>query len=250
MKLAAHKALDALIGEYACGALRAPVRRRFERALREELYVSQRLDYWLSRAQIKPSAFGAIEPSSQVWEAIARDLDLPSYVRSASERKSTLVNKNHTASFFARWFNWRGIALSGAAAILLMIALQWFLPALITPNFETVAQLTATAPTHAGSIVASRSKDGRRLSLKPDRALPVTDQQSFELWLLPKDGSAPVSVAVINGFDANAREVVIPIALANRVTTGAKLAISVEPRGGSKTGAPTGPVILVGAIES
>jgi anti-sigma-K factor RskA len=34
------------------------------------------------------------------------------------------------------------------------------------------------------------------------------------------------------------------------VRAGAKLAVSVEPAGGSPTGAPTGPVILVGEIRA
>ena len=38
-------------------------------------------------------------------------------------------------------------------------------------------------------------------------------------------------------------------AQAPRLRAGAKLAISVEPPGGSPTGAPTGPVILVGEIS-
>ena len=35
-----------------------------------------------------------------------------------------------------------------------------------------------------------------------------------------------------------------------RLARGAKLAISVEPAGGSPTGTPTGPVILTGDVQS
>ncbi len=250
MKLATHKALDALIGEYLCGALRAPVRRRFERALRDEIFVAQRLEYWLGRAQIKPSMVGAVEPSPQVWQSIARDLNLAGYAQNSATRKAVARKNDDSIFFISRWFNWRMIAASSAAAIFTMLAIQWFVPALFAPSFDAVAQLKGTAPTQTASIVASRSKDGKRLALRADRVLAVTDQQSFELWLLPKDGSAPVSVAVIDGFDVTSRELTLPAMLVDRVSAGAKLAISIEPRGGSKTGAPTGPVILVGAIES
>jgi anti-sigma-K factor RskA len=250
MKLATHKALDALIGEYLCAAMPAPVRRRFERALRDELFVSQRLDYWLRRTQIKPSMLGAVQPSPQVWQSIARDLNLAAYAQKSAAHNAAVSKNDDRASFVDRWFNWRALAASGVAVIFLMLAVQWFIPSLFAPSFDAVAQLKGTAPTQLTSIVASRSKDGKRLALKADRVLAVTEQQSFELWLLPQDGSAPVSVAVIDGFDAKSRELMLPVTLVNRVSAGAKLAISIEPRGGSKTGAPTGPVILVGAVES
>ncbi len=35
-----------------------------------------------------------------------------------------------------------------------------------------------------------------------------------------------------------------------KLRTGAKLAVSVEPAGGSLTGGPTGPVILVGEVNT
>ncbi len=250
MKLATHKALDALIGEYLCGGLRAPVRRRFERALRDELFVAQRLEYWLGRVQIKPSMVGAVQPSPRVWQSIVRDLNLAAYAQNSTVRKAVVRKNDDANSFIDRWFNWRMIATSGVAVVFMMLAVQWFVPTLFAPGFDAVAQLKGTAPTQTASIVASRSKDGKRLVLKADRVLAVTDQQSFELWLLPKDGSAPVSVAVIDGFDAKSRELTLPVTLVDRVSAGAKLAISIEPRGGSKTGAPTGPVILLGAIES
>ena len=43
MKLSRHRALDALCGEYLIGSLRGRARRRFERALRDEPLVAQRL---------------------------------------------------------------------------------------------------------------------------------------------------------------------------------------------------------------
>jgi anti-sigma-K factor RskA len=70
-------------------------------------------------------------------------------------------------------------------------------------------------------------------------------QQSYELWLLPEEGGAPISLAVLGSLDARFK---LPEAQVSRVRSGAKLAVSVEPAGGSPTGGPTGPVILVGQI--
>jgi len=50
---------------------------------------------------------------------------------------------------------------------------------------------------------------------------------------------------VLGSLDAR---LALPRAQAARLTRGAKLAVSVEPAGGSPTGAPTGPVVFAGAI--
>ena len=41
----------------------------------------------------------------------------------------------------------------------------------------------------------------------------------------------------------------VRVALANLPATGSTLAISIEPRGGSPTGQPTGPVVAAGTLE-
>ena len=86
---------------------------------------------------------------------------------------------------------------------------------------------------------------GVAIHASSERALQAGPQQSYELWLLPADGGAPQSVAVLATLSAR---VPVPESLRGRMVDGAKLAVSVEPPGGSPTGAPTGPVIMVGSI--
>jgi anti-sigma-K factor RskA len=69
--------------------------------------------------------------------------------------------------------------------------------------------------------------------------------QSDELWLLPAEGGAPISLAVLGTLDAR---VALPPERRDRLRAGARLAVSVEPAGGSPRGAPTGPVILIGEV--
>jgi anti-sigma-K factor RskA len=254
MRLAQHPLLDALIGEYLFGSLRGPARRRFTRAIREEAFVAQRVDYWLARAQLQPSSVGAIEPSPEVWKAIARDLDLSSYVMSAqtiSERTNASVageSAAHAPSW-RRWFSLPRIVAITAAIVLVAMTIQTFAPILFASRFETIATLSSATSELSGTVTAARSSDGKRLQLKANRNLPTTAQQSFEVWLLPKEGSAPISVGVLNALNDKAIDVAVPQALIGRIEVGAKLAISVEPRGGSTTGAPTGPVVFVGAVS-
>jgi anti-sigma-K factor RskA len=91
------------------------------------------------------------------------------------------------------------------------------------------------------------SKDRRTLRLRAPRPVIAGPAQSYELWLLPAGGGAPLSLAVLGTLDASLS---LPERQAAGLRTGAKLAISFEPAGGSPIGAPTGPVILIGEIQT
>jgi anti-sigma-K factor RskA len=84
------------------------------------------------------------------------------------------------------------------------------------------------------------------LALRAAQPSEAPGGSSYELWLLPAEGGAPISLGVLAALDAR---LTVPAVDSARLRVGAKLAVSVEPRGGSPTGAPTGPVILVGAIS-
>ena len=68
-----------------------------------------------------------------------------------------------------------------------------------------------------------------------------------ELWLVPAGGK-PIPVGLLEPE----RTVILPLpaALRAQATGGATLAVSLEPPGGSPTGAPTGPVIGTGKLTS
>jgi anti-sigma-K factor RskA len=230
MKLSSHRALDALCAEYVIGTLRGAARKRFERAVADEPLVASRVNYWLHRAKLKPAADHVVQPSPAVWKAIARDVNLAAYL----------------PPWYARLTLWRNWAVAASTALVLVLGSQWLLPILKAPvELQNVAQLKGDGA--AAGVAAALSRDGKQLALKADRAVIASAQQSYELWLLPADGSAPISLAVLGSLDA---QIAVPAAQVGRIARGAKLAVSVEPAGGSKTGAPTGPVILVGAVES
>ena len=227
MKLAANKALDALCGEYLLGTLRGPARRRFERALREEPSVASRLAYWQATLVPEYGAAMEVKPSARVWRSLRSDLHLDDF----------------RAPLLSRLGFWRGLAAASTAALVLL-AVSRLLPVDGEPPvLQPIARLESGKG--AAPVLASLSRDGRTLALSSERALQAGPQQSYELWLLPADGGAPQSVAVLATLSAR---VPVPESLRGRMVDGAKLAVSVEPPGGSPTGAPTGPVIMVGSI--
>lgn len=69
----------------------------------------------------------------------------------------------------------------------------------------------------------------------------------FELWMIKGD-NPPVSLGVVDGGGSSSAPV--SAALQSAFAEGVTLAVSVEPVGGSTTGAPTGPVVAMGPVKS
>ncbi len=228
MRLASDRRLDALCGEYLLGTLRGPARRRFERALREDPQVALRLRHWERTLLPRYSEVIGIEPSRASWRRLDRELELDRYR--------------------TRWYRrvglWRAWALAATFALLAGLAIQVLLPALRTVELVEIARLESSDKREV--LRAALSKDGRTLQLHAARPVIAGPTQSYELWLLPAGGGAPISLAVLGALDAR---LALPPGQAEQLRTGAKLAVSVEPAGGSPTGAPTGPVILVGEVR-
>lgn len=226
MRLADHRALDALCGAYLLGTLRGAARRRFERALRDEPRVAHRLATLRARfapTEAEPAPVTAAE-LDRGWTRLRRELRLgPAPV-----------------PWWQRLGLWQGWAV--AATVTLAVVLWRDAPP-PEPVLRPIAELAD--PARATTVAAALSADGRTLALRPSRPVQAGPVQSYELWLLPPGGAAPISVAVLGALDAR---IEVPERLRERLRAGASLAVSVEPAGGSSTGAPTGPVILVGAI--
>jgi anti-sigma-K factor RskA len=147
---------------------------------------------------------------------------------------------------------WRTAAFSaGAIAAALALALilrpeatQLPVPQVQTPSRPLVA--TLSTPEDASQLVATWDPATKRLFVSPDDDLRADSAHSHELWIIPSDGR-PRSLGTLA---AESQTVSIPEAVAAQFGTGATLAISVEPLGGSTTGLPTGPVIATGILQN
>jgi len=226
MKLEDHALLDALCGEYIVGTLRGASRRRFERALREEPRVSQRLRHWQEKAP-RYSAKMETRPSPRVWRRLEKELGLEQY----------------RAPWFRRREFWAALAAL-AASVLLILA---FIHQVEEParGLVQIAQLSGTD--ESARVIAYRSRDGRTLALNATPDMVAGTNRSYELWLIPAEGGDPVSLGVLGALDAH---LAIAESERPRLRAGATLAVSVEPAGGSPTGKPTGPIIARGQISS
>ncbi|MCD6061837.1 MAG: hypothetical protein K0S16_2148 [Moraxellaceae bacterium] len=95
-------------------------------------------------------------------------------------------------------------------------------------------------------IVRRRGNDV--LELSGLAAVDVPADRDLELWAIP-EGGAPQSLGVIRRSEATKAEVALGAEAQARLAGGKVLAISLEPAGGSPTGAPTGPVLYTGRLQ-
>jgi anti-sigma-K factor RskA len=97
-------------------------------------------------------------------------------------------------------------------------------------------------------LVASVSGDGQAMVMRPLQPVALPANRVLELWAVPPQG-APRSLGLISaqGVTVLQRERLPPSLLDAGKT--AALAVSVEPPGGSPTGAPTGPVVYAGKLQ-
>jgi anti-sigma-K factor RskA len=217
----------ALAGEYVVGTLRGRARRRFEAIVAEDAEARAILAQWERGLAPLARRVPAIEPPARVWKAIEARIG-PSQAAARGLRESL---------GFWRSF---GLLAGGVASVLLAAFL--FLSGATRGDPLFVAVLTAPDSVPR-MVVSMHSPDLLRVRMvKPWKE---ASDKSLELWVLPKEG-APRSLGLI----ANAPgETDIRIDPSDPRVAGANaLAISLEPRGGSPTQAPTGPVLCSGVI--
>lgn len=231
MKLGGNDNLrEQLAAEYVLGTLRGGARRRFEHWLTADAALRRAVAEWQDRLAPLAELAPAQAPRPQVWQGIARRLQLagPAQAR-PSWRQPTLAF-------------WRGLGLaSSAVAALLVVALALVLngrspPA---PAIDYVATLS-DAQAHAALLVTADSRH-RALTVRLLAAAPVAADRSLQLWAVPRQG-APRSLGVLAGRD---NRLALP---ANAIGADvALLAVSLEPKGGSPDPrGPSGPILYQG----
>ncbi|WP_148861202.1 anti-sigma factor [Marinobacter fonticola] len=217
--------IERLAAEYALGALQGGARRRFERWMMESWSIRQEVWYWENKLAPLAAVVPAQEPPARVWRRIEARL-WPETAKSDT-RKGSL-----------NWL-WAGWSLAATAIVLVLAVVLVQQPGAPERALMSgaVVQQDVKDPLW---LVAERGKPGQ-LSLRPVAATPAEGNQDYELWVVPDDGN-PMSLGVIPVGKDTLQITLSPEARA-ALEASKTLAISLEPKGGSTTGAPTGPIL-------
>lgn len=223
---------DRLAAEYVLGTLQGGARRRFETLLPAHPRLRDAVWRWQDRLMPLTESVPPVMPSSKVWQGIEQRL-----FNEATPVSTLAVAQQSLTRWWQRLGLWQGLAgATSLATLALAVALT--LPGPVQPPVVVVMG-TEQGP---ASFVASVGADGRSLVLKPLAGVTLTAAQALELWAVPPQG-APRSLGLVSNKGATT-------VLREHLLQGtAAFAVSVEPTGGSPTGAPTGPVVSVGHLE-
>ncbi|MGC8507697.1 MAG: anti-sigma factor [Thiomonas sp.] len=229
--------LDRLAADWLTGGLCPAAQRRAQRLLEQSPAFASAVQRWRERLDaglISRKEFG--QPSDAIWQAIAARIDTP---RGAAP----------TAAAESGWGvrAWRrlslllgGVAVAAVAFSVLLVVQQ---PG---PTGGSAAPVQMAALMHGqGGQSAVVTVQNGALTLTAVGALAPPSGKSYQLWLLPTQG-APVSLGVMA---AGQTRYPLPAAAQALLAQAKAFAVSVEPPGGSPTGLPTGPVIMVGAAQ-
>lgn len=224
---------DRLAAEYVLGTLQGGARRRFEALLPAHPGLRKAVWRWQDRLVPLTASVPPVTPSPAVWNHIEQQL----FGESAAAAGTVASVQQRITRWWERLGLWQGLAgATSLATLALAVALT--LPGPVQPPVVVVMG-TEQGP---ASFVASVGADGRSLVLKPLAGVTVTAAQALELWAVPPKG-APRSLGLVSNQGATT-------VLREHLLQGtAAFAVSVEPPGGSPTGAPTGPVVSVGRLE-
>jgi anti-sigma-K factor RskA len=223
---------DIVAAEYVLGVLPADERDGASRRIDREQDFARLVDQWEVRFAPLGEAYRPVEPPASAKDAIDRRLF------------SGAGASANGASLWASLAFWRGLAAAAVAALAIYIALPFFSVTEPTPQLRLVASLAPQgSDVHYFVVYDSIARDVGLSHVTGARA----DGRDFELWVI-EGNEAPASLGVIPVGST----VHIPVAqaLAEKFESGAVLAISLEPQGGSTTGQPTGPVVAAGDLKT
>ncbi|HEY1459971.1 MAG TPA: anti-sigma factor [Casimicrobiaceae bacterium] len=221
---------DALAAQYVLGTLRGRARDRFVRLLRTDRGLADAVSVWEERLLPFSESLPPIEPPARVWSQIV------------SRIQPGRSSSTQPASIWADLRLWRGLTLVGFVTAMAMAIVL-----LSPPQRADQALVAVLAGQDARPVlIASVDRTGRTLSIKPVAPLQLDPDRALELWALPQ-GGAPRSLGLISASGV----VQIPLTgpADSALAQVPALAVSLEPRGGSPTGLPTGPVLYSGPIQ-
>lgn len=225
---------DRLASEYVTGTLRGPARRRLEQLLPAHPTLRAAVKRWEAGLMPLTASVSPRSPSAEVWRRIV------ARIGSAPAAETATPPWYSTLSF------WRSLSMFGGVVSLSLLVLFANPQPNPPPIIVVLSATTPPADAAAGaavpaSFVASISGDGRAIVTQPLMGVSVQPDRALELWAVPGQG-APRSLGLISASGSS-------VVKKSKVPAGtAALAVSLEPPGGSTTGAPTGPVLYVGKL--
>ena len=210
---------EALAGEYVLGALDLVERSAVQARLKTDVRFASLVADWQNRLSGLNDDYA---------EAVA-----PNLLPQLEARLFPVAAKPARP-----WFGWLA---AGAFAVAAVVALVFVAPQTAPPGV-LVATLAADPAVDASGLIYEARYSDATLTIIRTAGNPAPAGSVHQLWIIAPN-AAPVPLGLLDGA-------ALALAYPTAPPPGWTLAVSVEPTGGSPTGAPTGPVILATEIKA
>jgi anti-sigma-K factor RskA len=263
---------DMMAAEYVLGTLDPDERDDAKARIASDFTFAALVQYWERRLGELHALTDDVEPPAAVWDAIkaklttavpSGEMRLPEVEPPAPAPAAGNVIELRTR--ITRWRNLSALTGSLAATLLLFVVIQLtapgWLPSRLRPKPEmaapTVAVTEAASPARLVAVLQREATSpafiltvdlANRILTVRRVAAPREPGKSYELWLISSKYPAPRSLGLIGTGDFTQSS---DPAFDDPASIGeATFAVSLEPEGGSPTGAPSNVVFLGKPVES
>jgi anti-sigma-K factor RskA len=226
---------NVLAAQYVLGTLRGPARQRFSKLIMQNSEISEAVNRWELYLNSLGEQLPDIAPDADVWRKIEERLGF-SKVQTASPKMDVISEPTTKSSSVVPLPTkkprlWQGLtALASAAAVVLAVLLVQMQP---MPVSE-VKQIAVISNQQTDPLWSIEITD-EEIAIRATKALQAKANADYELWIVPADGSSPVSLGLLP--KAGVSIFVKPVVF-EQINIAA-LAVSLEPLGGSPNGSPT-----------
>jgi anti-sigma-K factor RskA len=227
--------IDALAAEYVLGTLG-----REERlAVSERRAVDPALDAaigaWEHRLGPLVEVVSPVAPPAGLYNKIRAQISLSSHVISLKSREQALTRRAN---------RWRGMALGMtaiAASLVGVVAWQDYERRQMPTQYVAVLQTGSSRPAFLLTVDTKTN-----MFVISAIAAPKAPEKSYEVWAVYDPAEKPKSLGVMSEGDMAMHPMMG--GEEHDKFMNATFAVSLEPEGGSPTGAPTGPVLFTGKL--
>lgn len=216
---------EELASEYVLGTLDAAQRAEVERRLATDRELRAAVDAWEARLLPLAERVTPVPTPATLWPRIQRSLD------SAGAQPVPI------------WWNrlgvWRGLAGAGLAATLVLGVLLFNVRAPV-PGPAYVVVLIAPQDKAPGWVV--QASDSREVQLIPLSETAVPPDRALQFWTKADSWQGPVSLGLVEP----GQSVHVPLDKLPPLENNQLFELTLEPKSGSTTGRPTGPIQFIG----
>lgn len=229
--------LEGLAQRYVLGTMGYRARRRFAQRLQEDSAARDTVLAWEERLSPLAWSLVPVAPSELVWQRVLREIESDPQLRAST---------------------WKRYSIAASAAVLVaavgITSMGWWRAANQPPETVVERVVDVVPDPAAVSVIVDGSNTVwvariyeklARLDIEVQTAPAEHADKDYELWALQADGT-PHSLGLLpkSGQSSIALDSVAMSALAQSD----KLAVSLEPLGGSPDMVPTGPVLFVASV--